>query len=474
MQYSLHRELLGRYYIWVTPGTVTITVSADGYNSSSFTEDISPYETVTENISLTPVATQQYTLTASKSGTGSGTVTSSDGLINCGSDCSEIYNSGTSVTLTATDTCSTFGGWSGCDSTTDNTCTIAMNAAKSVTATFTLNPTNKHDFNCDGKPDILFQNESTGQLQAWFMDGATQIGSGYLSPDNPGNVDWKVVGIDDFNGDGKGDILFRYEGTGDLVVWYMDGTTETDWSFLTPPTPGDTNWKVTGIGDFNSDGKPDILWQHQSTGKLMVWYMDGVTRSSYAYPNPDNPGDTDWRVTGVDDFNSDGKPDILWQHQSTGQLAVWYMNGIKRSNSTYLSPDNPGDINWKVVGIDDFNSDGKPDILWQHHSTGQLAVWYMDGVTRRGINSLWYLAAVLDPVGFSSPRHYGYENAACSFMNSIGLRYDGYFGAQSLHLRCGSIPPASRSTQSVAQLHGGLGVGLVVSLCPSWTYTSKN
>ena len=42
------------------------------------------------------------TLTVGKSGTGSGTVTSSPAGINCGSDCSEAYASGTSVTLTAT------------------------------------------------------------------------------------------------------------------------------------------------------------------------------------------------------------------------------------------------------------------------------------------------------------------------------------------------------------------------------------
>jgi len=78
----------------------------------------------------------QYTLTVSKSGTGSGTVTATG--INCGSDCSETYNSGTSVTLTATAaTGSTFAGWSGACTGT-GTCTVTMNTAKSVTAAFSL------------------------------------------------------------------------------------------------------------------------------------------------------------------------------------------------------------------------------------------------------------------------------------------------------------------------------------------------
>jgi len=79
-----------------------------------------------------------YTLTITKSGTGSGTVTSSPAGINCGSDCSEAYNTGTIVTLTTTPaTGSTFTGWSGGGCSGTGTCIITMNSDKTVTATFT-------------------------------------------------------------------------------------------------------------------------------------------------------------------------------------------------------------------------------------------------------------------------------------------------------------------------------------------------
>jgi uncharacterized repeat protein (TIGR02543 family) len=78
-----------------------------------------------------------YALTVSKTGTGSGTVTSSPAGISCGSDCSESYASGTSVTLTAAAASgSTFAGWSGACTGTSSTCTVSMSAAQSVTATF--------------------------------------------------------------------------------------------------------------------------------------------------------------------------------------------------------------------------------------------------------------------------------------------------------------------------------------------------
>ena len=77
-----------------------------------------------------------YTLTVSKSGSGSGTVTGPG--INCGSDCSESFVAGTSVTLTATPASgSVFAGWSG-DCSGTGSCSLTMTSNKSVTATFNI------------------------------------------------------------------------------------------------------------------------------------------------------------------------------------------------------------------------------------------------------------------------------------------------------------------------------------------------
>ncbi|MDP2606180.1 MAG: NPCBM/NEW2 domain-containing protein [Deltaproteobacteria bacterium] len=85
----------------------------------------------------TAVAPTSYSLTVSKSGTGTGTVAATG--ISCGADCSEVYTSGTSVVLTATAAGgSTFAGWSGGGCTGTGTCTVTMSAATTVTATFNL------------------------------------------------------------------------------------------------------------------------------------------------------------------------------------------------------------------------------------------------------------------------------------------------------------------------------------------------
>jgi len=95
--------------------------------------------TMSQNRSVTATfAVQTFTLSVSLAGTGSGTVTSAPAGINCGVDCSEVYDYNTVVALTATPaTGSTFTGWSG-DCTGTGACNVTMDQARSVTATFTL------------------------------------------------------------------------------------------------------------------------------------------------------------------------------------------------------------------------------------------------------------------------------------------------------------------------------------------------
>ena len=84
-------------------------------------------------------------------GDGSGSVTSSPAGINCGSDCTETYDAVTGVTLTATpEGGSTFAGWGGACTGSSTTCTLTMNASKSVTATFTNEPLRHEAENGDG------------------------------------------------------------------------------------------------------------------------------------------------------------------------------------------------------------------------------------------------------------------------------------------------------------------------------------
>jgi hypothetical protein len=108
---------------------LTYYFAVNAYDTSLNEYDYS--NEVSKTIQTQPV---QPTLTINKTGTGTGTVTAPG--INCGSDCTEQYNQGTVVTLTATPaTGSTFAGWSGACTGT-GTCSISINTNITVTATF--------------------------------------------------------------------------------------------------------------------------------------------------------------------------------------------------------------------------------------------------------------------------------------------------------------------------------------------------
>jgi hypothetical protein len=135
---------------FATTSIVTLIASPSNGNTATWTGCDSTSGavcTVTMSGNRTPTVTftatqpQSHTLQVYRSGSGSGTVTSNTGGINCGSTCSVTYVHGAPVTLTASaGSGSVPAGWTGCDSVSGNTCTVTMNANRSVTATFSAAP----------------------------------------------------------------------------------------------------------------------------------------------------------------------------------------------------------------------------------------------------------------------------------------------------------------------------------------------
>jgi len=132
-----------------TSGTsVTLTAAEDpgstfsGWSGCSSgthvcTVTMSQARTVTATFTNTSGTPTQRLLTVAKQGGGQGTVTSSPAGINCGGTCSTTFDDGTSVTLAASAAPgSTFAGWEGEGCPSTGTCTVLMNQARNVTATF--------------------------------------------------------------------------------------------------------------------------------------------------------------------------------------------------------------------------------------------------------------------------------------------------------------------------------------------------
>lgn len=221
-----------------------------------------------------------------------------------------------------------------------------------------------NDFNGDGTADILWRHTS-GTVSIWSLSGLTLLGTRlYEGVSN----DWTIVGAGDFNGDGTADLLWR-NSSGAISVWLLSPTSILGTVVYDGVT---SDWAIAGVGDFNGDGKADILWRNAS-GLVAVWLFDGLSVLSTELLGSVA---TDWTIARVGDFNGDNKADILWRHTS-GLAAVWFLDGASLIGSGSLGALG---TDWSIEGVGDFNGDGKADILWRHAS-GANVLWLLDGAT---------------------------------------------------------------------------------------------
>jgi hypothetical protein len=202
-----------------------------------------------------------------------------------------------------------------------------------------------------------------------------------VGPGSVADLAWKIVGAGDFNADGETDIIWQHD-TGTFAVWLMRGSALLEGRVL-QPNQVDPRWRVAAVTDLDGDGSPDLIWRHTGDGSVAVWYMNGLTMRQGRLLDPGSVPDQSWTIAGAGDFNADGRNDILWQHRTTGVLAAWLMNGHRQVAGVYLTPDRVADLNWRIVAVVDVNGDFRADVIWQH-TNGQLSAWVMNGTTMGG------------------------------------------------------------------------------------------
>lgn len=248
------------------------------------------------------------------------------------------------------------------------------------------------DFNRDGFGDLLWR-DVQGQIGVWTMGGPE--GNQVLTANNVGLLDnsWQLHGAADFNGDGNGDLLWRHD-DGGLAIWTMGGADGTEIiSADMLPLNAIPELRIVGVGDFNGDTRADILWRHNQSGELSVWGMNGAEVQS-GEPLAVAPG-LGWHVRGTGDFNADGKTDILWRSDAN-ELVVWTMggnNGSKILSGSSITSQ-PGS-SWTIEATGNYDNDGASDILWRN-SNGQLVIWTMGGMDGTTILTSTFLATELD------------------------------------------------------------------------------
>ena len=252
------------------------------------------------------------------------------------------------------------------------------NAYNALNAMHQFHFTQTGDFNGDGRSDVLWVVDP-GPNQAhmiWFSDssGGSSIngpGTGF----SVGSSGWHVEGAGDFNGDGIDDLLWRHE-NGTLSNWLgsLSGSFTVNDSNAWVHVP--TDWHVVGTGDFNGDGRSDLLWQSDG-GSISNWLgtaSGGFTINDANALTSLAPGE----IVGIGDFNGDGRDDLVFRDAQGGiYTAATYAAGAFYFNwSAGFVATVP--LSWDIAGVGDYNGDGVDDLLWRNDN-GDFSNWLGTG-----------------------------------------------------------------------------------------------
>ncbi|TDH62416.1 hypothetical protein E2C06_11115 [Dankookia rubra] len=240
--------------------------------------------------------------------------------------------------------------------------------------------TAERDFDGDGQSDILFDSTQASPgyrtLAQWHVTGGAFDHGDSFTIIDPG---WSVAATGDFDGNGRADLLWHMP-DGTAAIWLLNdsGTGYGSGGTIYRPAAGQA-FDIAGVGDLNGDGRSDILFSRVESfaghdyRTVSLWQMDGL---GGAGGGAIAAVDASWSVAGIGDFDGDGRSDILWR-DADSSIAIWRMDGTSFLGGGTVST--PG-TDWVVAGVGDFDGDGRSDILFQDGS-GNVAGWRMDGTT---------------------------------------------------------------------------------------------
>ena len=327
------------------------------------------------------------------------------------------------------------------------------------------------DFNGDGKLDIAISQQGAGStlgtIQVYLGNGNGTFQTPRSTPTfTDASVQPGKMLIGDFNGDGKLDLLVaQNNNAGFEAAWPQVFFGNGDGTFTSVPTTcGDGDYGVVGAtGDLNGDGLLDYIWMSGAQGNISpavcIATGDGDFKFSYA-----GFSNFSWNPA-IGDLNNDGKLDFFSADNTTG--STFLGNG----DGTFQGPLAPADSGNAAIG--DVNRDGNLDVvltnghIWHGNGDGTFTAATPLANTNsidlalqdtRGTNQLDVAMltgnSLLIYPGFSN----GEYNPAISFPVSVGDSYGVSLGMGDFNDdgRVDFIVPGVTSTQVLVQTRLGI------------------
>jgi cyclophilin family peptidyl-prolyl cis-trans isomerase len=272
------------------------------------------------------------------------------------------------------------------------------------------------DFDGNGKSDLVFLDTSQtqfGDVRIWtdfqrsterFWRQVKQV--------------WDVQVTGDLDGDGAGDIVWRYlapdpRDTGVSYIWFNNGTQAP---VVRKRGGAPLDWTLLGAGDFDLNGSADMVYISPDNQIRVLMATPNRTCANLSAGSIP----AGFRAIQVGDFSGSRRGDILMRNPTTGQVMIKTMTGAGLSLPEFTgNPDDPNasctptslalatsdlnllpsDPNWRFYAAGDFDANGVADVVWRR-ADGTLTLWLLNNA------SGFTAPAIIDnagsaPIGFT-------------------------------------------------------------------------
>ncbi|HEY8034169.1 MAG TPA: RHS repeat-associated core domain-containing protein [Methylobacter sp.] len=414
-------------YDWSTPVTLTATPASSstfkGWTGACTGTATTCTVTMdqTQNVSA-DFAPAFKTLSLSTSGSGAGTITSTPAGIDCGATCSADFSTNTQVTLSAAATTgSTFGGWFGACTGSATTCTVTLNQAKSVNATFSAPAITTYQYDANG--NLTQITDPLGHIRQYQYDALNQP-TRQLDP-HPTII-----------GSTLGQIDTRYDSLGQITSITDPRNLATTYSVDSLGNLSQQTSPDTGITTADHDPAGNLTARTDARGKIANYSYDSLNRiSQIAYDDQtisytwDNCANGINRLCSLSNNNNnsisysyDSHGRITQKSQNTGAAAPLTVSHSYNAAGQRIASLSPGgqtlEYQWTGNRITAITSNGQPVISQiTYEPDGQVNGWnwgnnqqnerFYDLAGRNIIVSMGFDVSTQLP----DSRYYGYDAA---------------------------------------------------------------
>jgi len=227
------------------------------------------------------------------------------------------------------------------------------------------------DVNDDGHADLLTTNADDDAIAVLLNDGSARFRPAPGSPFAAAGHPYSSLAICDFNGDARLDVAAPLLHSGQIGVYFGDGSGRFG------PAPG-APYRVAArpgfvhAADLDGDGRPDLLATHDDVGMIDVLLNEGAGRFRFAPWSPLRIEAHVWSIV-ADDFDGDGDRDAILSASPGRRLVLLLGDGRGGLKPAEWAGLETGESPSRLASAD-VNADGRADIVSTNHDSGDVTV----------------------------------------------------------------------------------------------------